>query len=115
MVLSPGNNFPEQMGITKLPQHATVVWYDKLYLMKAWRRQNHNQLTVPVAVASSPTQSTPSNDAFLMAQMASIMAPWSPVPSDTKSGYLVVLHPLLYVEATFIVGPGWGGWNGEQV
>lgn len=57
-------------------------------------------LTVPVAERSPPTQSTPSNEAFLTAQMADIIATWSPVPVATKSGYLPPSQLLIYVEPT---------------
>lgn len=57
-------------------------------------------LTVPVAVTSSPTQSTPSNVAFLTAQIAPMIALWSPEPSATKSGYFEPYHSVMYVDPT---------------
>lgn len=57
-------------------------------------------LTVPVAVGSSPIQSTPSKDAFLTAQMAPMIAFWSPLPSATKSAYLDPSQYSMKVEPT---------------
>ena len=45
-----------------------------------------NKRTVPVAVSSPPTQSTPSYVAFFTAQIAALITCWSLVPSATKSG-----------------------------
>lgn len=64
------------------------------------KRKHYNLVTVPVAVSSSPTQSTPSKEAFLAAQIAPMIAFWSPVCSVTKSGYLLLPQPLTYVEPT---------------
>lgn len=61
-------------------------------------------LTVPVAASSPLTQPTPSKYAFFTAQIAPIMAFWSPVPSATKSGYLSLSHHLSREEPTCRTG-----------
>lgn len=64
------------------------------------REQLEKGLTVPVAVSSPPTQSTPSKEAFFTEQIASMIVFWSLLPSATKSGYLSVSQFSMKVEPT---------------
>ena len=73
-------------------RHPALLWLLTIYLFQAKGIQTPRHivdevLTVPVAASSPSTQSTPSKEAFFTAQIAPMMAFWSPLPSATKSGY----------------------------
>lgn len=55
---------------------------------------------MPVALSSIPKQSTPSYVPFFTAQMAALIAFWSPVPSATKSGYPCPYHSAMKGDPT---------------
>lgn len=55
---------------------------------------------MPVAVSSPPTQPRGPTEPFLTAQMAPLIAAWSPLPSPMKSGNPVPGHSSVSVVAT---------------